>query len=147
MTKFRHYVIRQDPFTFHISSSQFWQCHPHSSSSSNGEAKKPRACASKAKKKKTSEPPKQKFQGKACPGLPPTEHRPMVKCALPDCVKLVHFVCYDRMLSKSTVACNPVDDDTVFCKLTHHDQYVKEKSENDLTWTNDGKDGTNDPKN
>ena len=71
-----------------------------SSSSSDGEAKKPRARTSKTKKKKTSEPPKQKCQGKACPGLPPTEHRPMVKCALRYCVKLVHRVCYDRMLSK-----------------------------------------------
>jgi hypothetical protein len=118
-----------------------------SSSSSDGEPKKPRARTSKAKKKKTSEPPKQKCQGKACPGLPPTELRPMVKCALRDCVKMVHHVCYERMLSKSTVARNPVDNDTVFCKLTHHDQYVRETSENELTWTNDGKDGPNDPKN
>ena len=40
------------------------------------------------------------------------------------------------------MARNLVDDDTVFCKLTHHDQYVKETSENrrvikeSLLWLN-----------
>jgi hypothetical protein len=114
-----------------------------SDSSSNGD-KKLRA-QPKKKSKSASAIKKEKCQGKACPGLPPSEHCPMFKCGLDDCIKLVHRVCYEKQLSKSSVARTPIRE-LVFCNLGHHDKFVKSHSEMELTWTNDGKDDPDDPK-
>jgi hypothetical protein len=111
-----------------------------SDSSSDGD-KKPRA----QPKKKSKSIKKEKCQGKGCPGLPPSDHTPMFKCGLDDCMKLVHRICYDKQLNKSSVARTPIGE-LVFCNLGHHDKFVKSHSEMDLTWTNDGKDGPDDPR-
>ena len=117
-----------------------------SESISDGD-KKPRAQPKKKKavKKKWTPDKKEKCQGKGCPGLPPSEHTPTIECALDECTKRVHRVCYEKQLSKSSVARNPIGE-FVFCNLGHHDKFVKCHSEMELTWTNDGKDGTDDPK-
>jgi hypothetical protein len=117
------------------------------SSSSSDEEKKPRAKRKKKNsgKKKPSQSKNVKCQGKACPGLPPSEHTPMIKCAWEECSKNVHRVCYEKQLSKSSVARAPIGE-YVFCNLGHHDKFVKAHSEQELTWTNDGKDGPDDPK-
>jgi hypothetical protein len=68
-----------------------------SDSSSNGD-KKPRA-QPKKKSKSASAIKKEKCQGKACPGLPPSEHHPMFDCALDNCTKRVHWICYKKQLT------------------------------------------------
>jgi hypothetical protein len=78
-----------------------------SESSSDGD-KKPRAQPKKkSAKKKSALAKKVKCQGKACPGLPPSEHHPMFDCALDDCTKCIHWICYKKQLSKSSVARTP----------------------------------------
>ena len=116
-------------------------------SSSDGD-KKSRAQPKKKKsaKKKSAPAKKEKCQGKACPGLHPSEHHPMFQCALDDCTKLVHRICYEKQLSKSSVARTPIRE-FVFCNFWHHDKFVKAHSKMELTWTNGGgKDGPEDPK-
>jgi hypothetical protein len=116
-----------------------------SDSSSDG-AEKPSAQSKKKFAKKKSAPAKKvKCQGKACPGLFPSEHHPMLDCTLDDFAKLVHRICYKKKLSKSSVARTLIKD-LVFCNLGHHDKFIKSHSEMELTWTNDEKDGPEDPK-
>ena len=105
-----------------------------SDSSSDG-AEKPSAQSKKKFAKKKSAPAKKvKCQGKACPGLLPSEHHPMLDCALDDFAKLVHRICYEKQLSKSSVARTLIKD-LVFCNLGHHDKFIKSHSEMELTWT------------
>jgi hypothetical protein len=70
----------------------------------------------------------------------------MFDCALDNCTKRVHRICYEKQLSKSSVA-RILIRELVFGNLGHHDKLVKPHSEMELTWTNDGKDGPEDPKN
>jgi YHS domain-containing protein len=114
--------------------------------SSDG-GKKPAAKPAKKSKpnnKKQKGVRKEKCQGKSCPGLPPTELRPMIKCSIESCPKLVHQICYDKMIEKSTKLRSKIDG-KIFCNLGHHDEFVKSTSEPELTWTNDGKEGPKDP--
>jgi hypothetical protein len=103
-----------------------------SDSSSDGD-KKQRA-QPKTKSKSASSIKKEKCQGKACPGIPPSEHHPMIDCALDICTKRVHRICYEKQLSKSSVARTPIGE-LVFCNLRHHNKFVKSHSEMELTWT------------
>jgi hypothetical protein len=120
------------------------------SSSSNG-AKKPAATTNGNKGTKATSTPKatkEKCQCKGCPGLPPTNLRPLVKCGIESCEKQLHHICYEKMMDGGKTA-RTIEEDLSFCTLGHHDKYTKGKKENNpnyLTWKNDGADGPNDQK-
>ena len=56
---------------------------------------------------------KEKCQSK-CPGLHHSPHNPVTACFNEDCSKLVHRICYEKMLSKSKKA-RTVHWTAVFC--------------------------------
>jgi hypothetical protein len=128
------------------SEEEYQPCRSNSSAESDSSSdgnKKPRALPTTTNQSKPIK--KEKCQGKACPGLPPSNHTPMFKCGLDECPKFVHRICYEKQLDKSTKARNPIEE-LVFCNLGHHDKFVKSHSDIELTWTNDGQDGPDDPR-
>ena len=119
---------------------------PHDSSSWC--AKKPAATMKEnltAVDVSTDKGSKEKCQCKGCPGLPPTNLRPLVKCGLDSCQKQLHHICYEKMMDGGKTA-RTMDEELSFCTLGHHDKYfkgMKDINPNYLTWKNDGIDGPN----
>ena len=71
----------------------------------------------------------------------------MEECAFAECNKLVHHQCYTNVVCKLTGKnkARVAFEDMSFCTATHHDVYAKRISEDNLSWTNDGANGRNDP--
>jgi hypothetical protein len=69
---------------------------------------------------------------------PPPE---MVQCDAIDCSKMVHRLCYVHIVCKNRNA----NDEHSFCTCFHHDSFTKSMSDANLSWTNDGANGRDDP--
>ena len=65
-------------------------------------------------------------------------------CAFEGCDKQVHFICYTNVVAKSKKI-KEAHEELVFCTVDHQLKFDRETSVNNLTWTNDGRDGKNDP--
>lgn len=119
-----------------------------SSENNDGSKKKP---ASPAANKEPQKKPwllkenLEKCQYKSCPGLSPTSLHPFLVCNQATCTKLIHRLCYERMVQNSSAPCTPLEYQ-VFRNLSHHDAYLKTQKKPSLTWTTDGANGPNDLK-
>lgn len=71
----------------------------------------------------------------------------MEECAFGECNKQVHHQCYTNVVCKSTAKNKGrvAFEDISFCTAAHHDMYAKRMSEDNLSWTNDGANGRDDP--
>ena len=71
----------------------------------------------------------------------------MEECAFAECNKQVHHQCYTNVVCKSTAKNKGrvAFEDMSFCTAAHHDMYTKQISEDNLSWTNDGANGHEDP--
>ncbi len=87
---------------------------------------------------------KEKCHSKGCPGLHRSPHNPVTACFNDECSKLVHRICYEKMLSKSKKA-RTAHSTAVFCTFSCQDKYDKSLSTSHLHWRNDGKNGPEDP--
>ena len=85
--------------------------------------------------------PKHKCDVRGCPSLPSGVMKHL--CDADDCLSLIHKVCYERIVCKSDTRI-PVAD-KCFCTCKHHDSFVKNLSAANLSWTNDGPNGRDDP--
>ena len=68
----------------------------------------------------------------------------MDTCAFEGCNKQVHFICYTNIVAKSKKI-KETHEELVFCTVDHQIKFDRETSVDNLTWTNDGQDGKNDP--
>ena len=85
---------------------------------------------------------KNKCNCKGCPKLP-YGHELLV-CSGADCEKKAHHLCYANMIKKSSTQ-SLVFDDKVFCTVKHQEQFIKNTQSESLNWSNDGKNGRDDP--
>ena len=85
---------------------------------------------------------KSKCNCKGCPKLP-SGHE-MLVCNVGNCDKVVHHVCYANMIKKSAKQ-SLVYEDKVFCTVKHQEQFIKNTQSECLNWSNDGKNGRDDP--
>ena len=72
----------------------------------------------------------------------------MDECAFAECTKLVHHQCYVNIVCKSggkKKTSRTAFENNSFCTAAHHDMYAKRASDDNLTWTNDGVNGREDP--
>jgi hypothetical protein len=70
----------------------------------------------------------------------------MDECSFQECIKLVHHQCYTNIVCKSS--CKKIRtafEDMSFCTAVHHDIFAKQMSKDNLSWTNDGANGRDDP--
>jgi hypothetical protein len=86
-----------------------------------------------------------KCKVKGCPMF--TEQQwPMEMCSVDDCINMVHYICYQNVVCKTSGKKSRTPFENVsFCTCAHHDQYAKNVSDVNLTWTNDGANGRDDP--
>lgn len=83
-----------------------------------------------------------KCSRKGCPKLP--YGHAFLTCELSECGKEVHRLCYEHMIKKSKKH-NITFDDKVFCTVAHQEQFCKTHLSENYNWSNDGKDGKDDP--
>jgi hypothetical protein len=70
---------------------------------------------------------------------------PMEMCSVDDCTNMVHYICYQNIVCKTTGKKSRPFENVSFCTCAHHDQYAKNVSDVNLNWMNDGANGRDDP--
>ncbi len=85
----------------------------------------------------------QKCNCKGCPSFPPVQL--LEQCGYSECSRVVHYVCYANMIKKSNKD-YVVLEGHVFCTIGHQKEYVKGIRTDNLTWSNDGAGGKDDPR-
>ena len=95
----------------------------------------------KARAKKP--PPTNKCSIRGCERPVPDTHGdiPMVKCDAVECSKMVHIICYKKIISNSNYEVIPGKS---CCTIGCHKNYLRDYSSLQLNWKNDGKDGRTD---
>ena len=85
---------------------------------------------------------KHKCNVKGCPSFAPI--LPLESWSLEACDKVVHPVCYEKLLARAKKNHSQIPDKQ-FCTIKCQDLYIKESKSSAYTWTNDGQNGKTDP--